>query len=78
MEEEQKDEQGRLRIVQVPRWDAEVLAYKKPSKMSAKRDGSAKEIPSYSAGEIVTLQILSQDPSSSTGWTGRVVRLRAR
>jgi serine protease Do len=30
------------------------------------------------AGSIVTLQILSQDPSSSTGWTGRVVRLRAR
>ena len=30
------------------------------------------------AGEIVTLQILSQDPSSPTGWTGRVVRLRAR
>jgi serine protease Do len=29
-------------------------------------------------GDIVTLQILSQDPSSSTGWTGRVVRLRAR
>jgi S1-C subfamily serine protease len=29
-------------------------------------------------GNIVTLQILSQDPSSSTGWTGRVVRLRAR
>jgi len=36
----------------------------------------AKEIGS--PGEIVTLQILSQDPSSSTGWTGRVVRLRAR
>jgi serine protease Do len=29
-------------------------------------------------GNIVTLQILSQDPSSPTGWTGRVVRLRAR
>jgi serine protease Do len=28
-------------------------------------------------GNIVTLQILSQDPSGSTGWTGRVVRLRA-
>jgi hypothetical protein len=30
------------------------------------------------SGNIVTLQILSQDPSSPTGWTGRVVRLRAR
>jgi serine protease Do len=30
------------------------------------------------SGDIVTLQILSQDPSSSNGWTGRVVRLRAR
>jgi serine protease Do len=30
------------------------------------------------SGEIVTLQILSQDPSSPVGWTGRVVRLRAR
>ena len=29
-------------------------------------------------GNIVTLQILSQDTSSPTGWTGRVVRLRAR
>jgi serine protease Do len=29
-------------------------------------------------GNIVTLQILSQDPSSPTSWTGRVVRLRAR
>ncbi len=29
-------------------------------------------------GEIVTLQILSPDSSSPTGWTGRVVRLRAR
>jgi S1-C subfamily serine protease len=29
-------------------------------------------------GNIVTLQILSQDASSATGWTGRVVRLRAR
>jgi serine protease Do len=29
-------------------------------------------------GSIVTLQILSQDTSSPTGWTGRVVRLRAR
>jgi serine protease Do len=30
------------------------------------------------SGNIVTLQILSQDASSATGWTGRVVRLRAR
>ena len=30
------------------------------------------------SGSIVTLQILSQDTSSPTGWTGRVVRLRAR
>jgi serine protease Do len=29
-------------------------------------------------GDIVTLQILSQDGSSPSGWTGRVVRVRAR
>src|SRR5437867_10390288 len=29
-------------------------------------------------GDIVTLQVLSPDNSSATGWTGRVVRLRAR
>ena len=29
-------------------------------------------------GDIVTLQVLSPDNSSPTGWTGRVVRLRAR
>jgi serine protease Do len=29
-------------------------------------------------GDIVTLQVLSADNSSSTGWSGRVVRLRAR
>jgi len=29
-------------------------------------------------GEIVTLQVLSADNSSSTGWSGRVVRIRAR
>ncbi|HUK22168.1 MAG TPA: Do family serine endopeptidase [Gemmatimonadales bacterium] len=30
------------------------------------------------SGDIVTLQILSPDPSSPSNWTGRVVRLRAR
>jgi len=29
-------------------------------------------------GDIVTLQVLSADNSSQTGWSGRVVRLRAR
>jgi serine protease Do len=29
-------------------------------------------------GDIVTLQVLSPDPSSPAGWSGRVVRLRAR
>ncbi len=29
------------------------------------------------SGDIVTLQILSPDPSSQSSWTGRVVRLRA-
>jgi serine protease Do len=29
-------------------------------------------------GDIVTLQVLSPDNSSATGWSGRVVRLRAR
>jgi S1-C subfamily serine protease len=29
-------------------------------------------------GDIVTLQVLSADNSSSSGWSGRVVRLRAR
>ena len=29
-------------------------------------------------GDIVTLQVLRQDPSSQAGWAGQVVRLRAR
>jgi S1-C subfamily serine protease len=29
-------------------------------------------------GDIVTLQVLRQDPSNQAGWSGQVVRLRAR
>jgi serine protease Do len=41
---------------------------------AAFRDALAK----VRSGDIVTLQILSPDPSSQASWTGRVVRLRAR
>jgi serine protease Do len=36
------------------------------------------ELAKVHHGDIVTLQVMSPDGSSPTGWTGRVVRLRAR
>jgi len=42
------------------------------------REAFRAELAKVHHGDIVTLQVLSPDSSNPSGWTGRVVRLRAR